>query len=173
MSDVMPDSIPDSIPDSMPSSSAPFAKSPIARIALVVVQLTGLALLAYWGWHVYTNLPYWDDYRREALLDANPLLTPAYRVSIDVLALVAACLMLKKSKWALVPYALHFVAYLCFVLSITGYTSDMRMLPRIALLIGASQILVLALLLWLEAIKVLGNWPLHTKVHRGASVKGR
>jgi hypothetical protein len=146
----------------MPNSTS-FANSPLARIALAGVQLCGLALLAYWGWHVIANLPYWNDYRLEASLDANPLLMPAYRVSIDVLALIAAGLMLKKSKWALVPYALHFVAYLCFVLSITGYTFDIHMLPRIALLTGASQILVLALLLWLEAKKALGNWPLRLR----------
>lgn len=146
------------------TSANRFANSASARVALMVVRACGLALLCYWGWHLYTQLPYWDDFRREAAHDGNPLLTPACRVTIDVLAMIAGALMLKKSKWALVPYALHFVAYLCFVLSITGYAFDMRMLPRVALMIAVSQICTLGLLLWLEAKKALSVWPLRDPV---------
>lgn len=140
--------------------------SKITRTALISVQIAGLALLCYWGWHLYAQMQFLNDYHRDALHDINPLLEPGFRIAIDVLAILAGVLMLKKSKWALPPYALHFAAYLCFVLSITGYDINILMLPRVAMLIMGSQILVLALLLWLEAKKALDAWPLRGGIKR-------
>jgi len=137
-----------------------FTKSKIARVALITVQLAGLVLLIYWSLQLARQWQYFDAYRYDAVSNHNPLLLPAYRVAIDILALLAGALMLIKSKWALVPYALHFVAYLCFLFSITGYEIKWQYYPLSALLIVLSQIVVLTLLLWLEKKDAFNTWPL-------------
>lgn len=143
-------------------TSAAFANSKTARIASVVVQLAGLALIIYWSLQLVRQSQYIDAYRYDAATIGNPLLTPAYRFTLEALALVAGGLMLFKSKWALVPYALHFAAYLCLLFSITGYAFDWRFYPLSALLILLSQVVLLLLLLWLEKQKLLTAWPLQS-----------
>ena len=153
-------------PASTETAPPSFANTKTARVALIVTQSAGLALLLYWSIHLTSQWQYFDVFRRDAAENGNPLLAPVYRIAMDVLAMIAGALMLGKSKWALLPNALHFVAYLCFLLSITGYNFDLRFYPMSALLTLLSQILVLALLLWLEKKKALGTWPLRAEGKR-------
>lgn len=156
---------PDSIP-AIPAEEKPLAASVASkteratRFAIDVIRIAGDLMLLYWGLHLIQHFQYWDLYQHQVIADSNPLLGAYYRAFIDSSAIAAAMLMIAKSKWSLLPLALHFAAYLCFVVSIMHGYFYWRLFPASILLTLTIDVLLLVLLMVLEARKTLSSWPL-------------
>lgn len=90
-------------------------KRNMLRIALVAL---GIAMVVYWGIHFLWHLQHWNLYAKQA--ESISKLGPLYRSGVDIFAVVAGTLMIRRSVWLIIPFAAHCLAFAMIAHSITG-----------------------------------------------------
>jgi hypothetical protein len=110
------------------------------RRAALLLRFVGYALVLYWGISLLWRLQYWSLYAQQATY--TPALGPLNRALVDLAAVAAGVLLVRRSRWLFIPLLVHCAAFAWFVFSLQPLWFA---LPPSITLVFASQAAVFAL----------------------------
>jgi hypothetical protein len=135
-----------------PSAESAGAKTSQRQIATTLLRLAGAAMLLYWLIHFLQGLLYWNLYVAQEA--SNPLLGPYFRSFVALAAVAAGGLMFWESKWLLIPFAAHCIAYTWMMLSIAPFF-DWAIVPTNVKVTRMAQAAIAMLVGWMLIKKKL------------------
>lgn len=110
-----------------------------------LLRISGAMLFLYWLLHFFFHIQYWPLYVLQT--ERHLELGPYYRSFIDISAVAAGWLMLKTSRWLIIPFLIHCVAHLWFVKKIALFIF-WRILPIDIQLTFLTQALIGVIIFW-------------------------